>query len=104
VGNFKRKLAALTKADLLIIDDLGFKPMRPGQDENFHDVIADRYERRPTIITINLDFLEWNDAFHNKLLGVANLDRIMHGAYQIVLNGKSYRTPRGDLSPCRGDS
>ncbi len=104
VGNFERKLAALTKADLLIIDDFGLKPMRPGQDEDFHDVIADRYERRPTIITSNLDFSEWNDAFHNKLLGAATLDRIKHGAYHIVLDGKSYRTPRRDLSTCRGDS
>jgi hypothetical protein len=39
--------------------------MRPGQDKDSHDVIADRYERRPTIITSNLDFSEWNDAFHN---------------------------------------
>ena len=104
VGNFERKLAALTKTDLLIIDDFGLKPMRPGQDEDFHDVIADRYERRPTIITSNLDFSEWNDAFHNKLLGAATLDRIMHGAYQVVLDGKSYRTTRRDVSPCRGDS
>ena len=104
VGTYERKLAALTKADLLIIDDFGLKPMRPGQDEDFHDVIAERYERKPTIITSNLDFSEWNDAFHNKLLGAATLDRIMHGAYQVVLDGKSYRTPRKDLSPCRGDS
>ncbi len=104
VGNFERTLAALTKADLLIIDDFALKPMRPGQDEDFHDVIADRYERRPTIIASNLDFSEWNDAFHNKLLGGATLDRIKHGTYQIMLDGKSYRTPRMDVSPCRGDS
>jgi DNA replication protein DnaC len=71
--------------------------MRSGQDEGFHDVIAERYERKPTIITSNLDFSEWNDAFHNKLPGVATLDRIMHGAYQVVLNVKNYRTPRKDL-------
>ena len=67
------------KADLLIIDNFGLKPMHSGQDEDFHDVIAERYERRPTIITSNLDVSVWNDAFHNKLLGAATLDRIMHG-------------------------
>ena len=60
VGTYERKLAALTKSDLLIIDDFGFKPMRPGQDEDFHDVIAERYERKPTIITSNLDFSEFS--------------------------------------------
>ena len=104
VGTYERKLAALTKADLLIIEDFGLKPIRPGQEEDFHDVIAERYKRKPTIITSNLDFSKWNGAFHNKLLGAATLDQIMHGAYQVVLDGKNYRTPRKDLSPCRGDS
>ena len=44
VGTYERKLAALAKADLLIIDDFGLKPMRSGQDEDFHYVIADRYD------------------------------------------------------------
>jgi DNA replication protein DnaC len=104
VDTYERKLAALTKADLLIIDDFGLKPMRPGQDEDFHDVITDRYDRRPTIITSNLDYSEWNDAFHNKLPGATTRDRMMHGASQVVLDGKSYKTPRKDFSPCRGDS
>ena len=78
VGTYVCKMATMTKADLLIIDDFGLKPMRSGQDEDFHDIITDRYERRPTIITSNLDFSEWNDAYHNKFLGAATLDRIMH--------------------------
>jgi DNA replication protein DnaC len=55
--------------------------MRFGQDENFHDFIAERYKRKPTIITSNLVFSEWDDAFHNKLLGAGTLDRIWHGAH-----------------------
>jgi len=94
VGNYERKLAHLAKVELLIIDDFGLKPMRPGQDEDFHDVIAERYERRTTVVTSNLDFDEWNEAFHNKLLGAATLDRLRHGAYRVTLDGKSYRSPR----------
>ena len=37
---------------------------------------------------------EWGDAFPNKLLGTATLDRLRHGAYRLVLDGESYRTPR----------
>ena len=48
------------------------------------------------IITSNLDFSEWGEAFPNKLLGASTLDRIRHGAYQLVLDGKSYRAPRPD--------
>ena len=74
--------------------------MRSGQDEDFHDVIAERYERKPTIITSNLDFEEWGEAFQNKLLGAATIDRLRHGAYRLVLNGKSYRSPRLAESAC----
>lgn len=93
-GNIERKLQTLTRVPLLIIDDFGLKPLKPGQDEDFHDLIGERYERAATIITSNLDFGEWGEAFPNKLLGASTLDRIRHGAYQLVLDGKSYRAPR----------
>ena len=93
-GNIERKMQTLTRVPLLIIDDFGLKPLKPGQDEDFHDLIGERYERAATIITSNLDFGEWGEAFPNKLLGASTLDRIRHGAYQLVLDGKSYRAPR----------
>lgn len=93
-GVYSRKLSQLSKVDLLIIDDFGLKPMRPGQDEDFHELIAERYEQRATVLTSNLHFDEWQAAFHNKLIGAATLDRLLHGAYCIVLDGKSYRSPR----------
>ena len=94
-GAIERKMQALIRVPLIIIDDFGLKPLKPGQDEDFHDLIAERYERAATIITSNLDFTEWGEAFPNKLLGASTLDRLRHAAYQLVLDGKSYRTPRG---------
>ncbi len=91
---YDRRLAALAKIDLIILDDFGLKPLRPPQDEDLHELIAERYERRPTILTSNLDFKEWGDAFPNRLLGAATLDRLRHGAYLVVLDGESYRSPR----------
>lgn len=70
IGSFDRKLAQLARIDLLIIDDFGLKPLRSPHDEDFHELIAERYERAATI------------------------DRLRHGAYRIVLDGHSYRTPR----------
>ena len=93
-GTTERKLQALTRVPLLIIDDFGLKPFKPGQDEDFHDLIAERYEPAATIVTSNLDFSEWGDAFPNKLLGASTLDRLRHAAYWLVLDGKSYRNPR----------
>ena len=92
--SYDRKLKALVSADLLIIDDFGLKPLISPQDEDLHAVVAERYERASTIVTSNLDFDEWGDAFPNKILGAATLDRLRHGAYRVVLDGKSFRTPK----------
>ncbi|WP_027191966.1 IS21-like element helper ATPase IstB [Fundidesulfovibrio putealis] len=93
-NSYERKLSTLAKTDLLIIDDFGLKPFKTSEDEDFHDLIAERYERCPTIITSNLDFSEWGEAFNNKLLGAATLDRLRHGAYKVVLEGRSFRSSR----------
>ena len=91
---YERRLAQLIRIDLIIVDDYGLRPMRSPQDEDFHDLIAERYERASTLITSNLDFGEWGAAFPNKLLGAATLDRLRDGAYRIVLDGESHRKPR----------
>ena len=93
-NTYERKFKLLAKVPLLIIDDFGLKPLRSPQDEDLHDIISERYERRSTIVTSNLDLSEWGDAFPNRLLGAATIDRLRHGAYKIVLEGKSFRTPR----------
>lgn len=91
---YERRFKILSHVDLLIIDDFGLKPLAPPADEDFHDLIAERYERSATIVTSNLDFTEWGAVFPNKLLGAATLDRLKHGAYRLILDGKSYRRPR----------
>lgn len=93
-NSYERKFHSFVRTPVLIIDDFGLKPLRPPHDEDFHDLIAERYERGATVITSNLDFGEWGDAFPNQLLGAATLDRLRHGAYRVVLDGKSYRAPK----------
>tara|TARA_R110002124_G_scaffold54666_1_gene155285 strand:- start:128 stop:916 length:789 start_codon:yes stop_codon:yes gene_type:complete len=92
---YERKLTTLARVSLLIIDDFGLKPLRPPADEDLHDLIAERYETAATIVTSNLDFPEWDQAFpSNKLLASATLDRMRHNAYCLTLDGQSYRAPR----------
>ena len=94
-GTYDRKLAALARVPLLIIDDFGLKPLRAPADEDLHDLIAERYERAATIVTSNLDFNEWTDAFAvNRLLASATIDRLRHNAYCLELDGLSYRDPQ----------
>jgi DNA replication protein DnaC len=98
---FEKKLHQLARIPLLIIDDFGLRPMRSPQDEDFHELIAERYERAATLITSNLDLSEWGAAFPNKLLGAATLDRLRHGAYRVLLDGDSYRKPRSVPEPAK---
>jgi DNA replication protein DnaC len=94
-GSYERKLSTLAKVPLLIIDDFGLKPLRTPFDEDLHDLIAERYERTTTIVTSNLDYSEWDQAFAvNRLLGSATLDRLRHNAYCLELDGPSYRAPK----------
>jgi DNA replication protein DnaC len=93
-GRYEKKFAEFAKVPLLVIDDFGLRPMRTPQDEDFHDLISERYERAATMVTSNLDFAEWGSAFPNKLLAAATLDRLRHNAYKVILDGPSFRGDR----------
>jgi len=94
-GAYDRKLAAMARVPLLIIDDFGLNSLRAPAVEDLHYLIAERYERAATIVTNNLDFPEWDQAFPARwLLASASLDRLRHNAYCLVLDGQSYRAPK----------
>jgi DNA replication protein DnaC len=91
-NSYERRLAALVRPDLLILDDFGLKPLRPPAPEDLYEIIAERYEKGSIIITANRAFSEWPDLFGEPLLASAALDRLAHDAHQIVITGESYRT------------
>ena len=84
-GSYERRFQTLARVPLLILDDFGLKPWRSPPEEDFHELIAERDEQAATIITSNLEFREWSDAFPNRLLGAATLDRLRHNAYRLIL-------------------
>jgi DNA replication protein DnaC len=67
-GTYERKLSALTRPHLLILDDFGLKPLKSPGPEDFYDVISERYEKGSTIITSNRAFAEWADLCGEPLL------------------------------------
>ena len=99
VNRYTAKLKAWAKIHLLIIDDFGLKPLRHPQDEDIHALIAERTEIAATVFTSNLDLPEWQQAFSNQLLGVATIDRVRYHAYQLTLEGKSYRANKNKTAP-----
>lgn len=100
-GTYERRFANLCRVDLLIVDDYGLKALRQPADEDFHELVAERYERGAMIVTSNLDFGEWGQAFANPLLASATIDRMRHNAHCMVIEGDSYRSPRTTTAPPR---
>lgn len=86
-----RKLKQLLTYDLLILDELGFKPIPDYAADDFFSVIAKRYEQKSLIITTNKKMEDWNDIFKEDLLTRAIVDRLIHHATLITIQGKSYR-------------
>jgi DNA replication protein DnaC len=94
-GTRAKLIRAIAKVDLLLIDDFGLKPLRTPADEDLHEIIDERYERKATLVTSNLDLGEWPQAFaSNQLIAVATIDRLKHRAWKLTLEGKSWRTLR----------
>ncbi len=90
-GSRERRLRQTVTVPVLILDDFGMKPLHEDQQSDLYELICERYERSPTILTSNRDFNEWPMIFANPLMGSAAMDRLVHRATKIVIEGKSYR-------------
>ena len=87
----QRMQKQLTSQNLLIIDELGFVPLRKLGAELLFEVISQCYERGSIIITSNLFFDEWTEVFGSERLTDALLDRLTHHVHILEMNGESYR-------------
>jgi DNA replication protein DnaC len=86
-----RRMQQLRSVDVLILDDFGLRELSDTAQADLYEIISDRYEQRPTILTSNRDFDEWPQVFSNPLMGSAAMDRLVHRAVKLVLDGESYR-------------
>lgn len=90
-GSYGRRFAKLCSVGLLVIDDLGLRPLSPQASEDLYEIIQQRYERRPLVMTSNRALHEWPEMFSDALLASAALDRLTHHCQTIVIQGQSYR-------------
>lgn len=82
------------RAALLIVDELGFVPFDRAGGELLFNLLAERHEKRSTIVTTNLAFSEWVGVLGDEKLTTALLDRLAHRAHILTTKGPSYRTRR----------
>lgn len=91
-GSYRRRFQRLCSVDLLALDDFGLRPLpSPEAAEDLYELIRERYERRPLLLTSNRALTEWPEVFGNPLLANAALDRLTHHCHVIVIRGQSYR-------------
>jgi DNA replication protein DnaC len=91
-----RKLVnALSRLDVLVIDELGYLNARPEQANIFFKLMEERYRRHPTIITTNLAYEEWSGFLGNRPMVDALLSRLRHLCHTIRVDGPSLRDPQG---------
>lgn len=92
-GSYERRLQRFTTPDLLIVDDLGLRPLTGDEPMDLYELIRQRYERASTIFTSNRDADEMAELFGDPLLASAAMDRLLHHAHVIRIEGESYRNP-----------
>ena len=92
-GSHDRRLLRFTTPDLLIIDDLGLRPLRDDEPVDLYEIIRARYERHSTLITSNRTASEMGELFGDPLLASAAMDRLLHDAHVLILDGASFRNP-----------
>lgn len=99
-GTLRERLRFLCRPQLLIVDEIGYLPVIPGGGNLFFQLVNARYERGAMILTSNRGFAEWGEVFNDTVVATALLDRLLHHAIVIQIEGASYRLRRhADLIP-----
>jgi DNA replication protein DnaC len=91
-GGLKRELRKYLQPRVLLIDELGYLPIDKHGADLLFQVISQRYERGPIVITTNRAYKHWSEFFNNDTtLTSALLDRLLHHAETVLIEGKSFR-------------
>ena len=87
-------------SSLLVVDEIGYLPVVPGGGNLFFQLVNARYEKGAMILTSNRGFAEWGEVFGDPVVATALLDRLLHHAVVIQIEGSSYRLRQhADLVP-----
>ena len=91
-GRLPAELRRLNRYRVLVIDEVGYLPFDAASAALFFQLIASRYETGTVIVTSNLAFSRWGETLGDDVVAAATIDRLVHHAHVIPLDGDSYRT------------
>jgi DNA replication protein DnaC len=99
-GKLTERIRFFCRPALLIVDEIGYLPVVPGGGNLLFQLVNARYERGAMILTSNRGFAEWGEVFGDPVVATALLDRLLHHALVIQIEGSSYRLRQhADLMP-----
>src|SRR5438270_5186587 len=99
-GRLRERIRFLCRAQLLIIDEIGYLALGAAAGNLFFQLVNARYERGAMILTSNRGFSEWAEVFGDPVVATALLDRLLHHAVVVHIEGASYRLRQhADLVP-----
>jgi DNA replication protein DnaC len=90
-GRLQERIRFFCRPALLIVDEIGYLPVVPGGGNLFFQLVNARYERGAMILTSNRGFAEWGEVFGDPVVATALLDRLLHHAVVVQIEGSSYR-------------
>ncbi len=90
-SRLRERIRYLCRAQLLIIDEIGYLSLGAGAGNLFFQLVNARYERGAMILTSNRGFAEWGEVFGDPVVATALLDRLLHHAVVVHIEGSSYR-------------
>ena len=90
-GSYSKRMAALAKTDVVVLDDWGLAKLIPEQQRDLLEILEDRHGTRSTLVTSQLPVDKWYDIIGDPTLADAIMDRLIHNAYKINLKGESMR-------------
>jgi DNA replication protein DnaC len=85
----------LARLDVLLVDEMGYLNLRPEQTNIFFRLMEERYNRKATLITTNLEYDEWHQFLGNRSMVEALLSRLRHHCHTVRIDGPSLREPQG---------
>ena len=97
-GSFHKIMKKLTRAKVLIIDDLGLSPMSAQERRDLLEVIEDRHGLASTIVSAQVPLDLWHENIRDPTIADAIMDRLVHNAYKIKIKGESMRKLRSNLT------
>jgi DNA replication protein DnaC len=98
-GLLRQRLRRYIVPSLLVIDEVGYTKLEPAQARHLFELVTARYEHGSIILTSNTSFAQWGSLLGDEVLATALLDRLLHHAEIIPINGRSYRMKERQAGP-----